>query len=136
MNDVSKFLDRRIVVEADLDELNHVNNLQYLRWTLQIASAHSKHVGWSSQRYRELGSTWIVRSHQITYKVPAVLHDPILIKTWVADFDRVSSIRKYEIIRESDGCLCATAETRWVFVNLQTLKLSPIPPEVSEAFGF
>lgn len=136
MNDAPKFIDRRIVVESDLDELNHVNNLQYLRWTLQIASAHSKHVGWPSQRYRELGCSWIVRSHQITYKVPALLHDEILIRTWVADFDRVSSIRKYEIARESDGCLCATAETRWVFVNLTTLKLSPIPPEVICAFGF
>jgi len=136
MNDIATFFDKRTVIETDLDELNHVNNLQYLRWTLHAASAHSRHVGWPSQRYRELGSGWIVRSHQITYKIPALLHDEILVKTWVAGFDRVSSIRKYEITRESDQSLCALAETRWVFVNFATLKLTEIPADVKASFGF
>jgi acyl-CoA thioester hydrolase len=136
MNEAGKFVQTRTVVEEDLDELNHVNNLQYLRWTLKAASAHSLHVGWPSQRYRDLGSGWIVRSHQITYKVPAILDDQIQIRTWVAGFDKVSSVRKYEIIRESDGTLCATAETRWVFVDFATLKLREIPQDIKLAFGF
>ncbi len=135
-NALKRFVEKRIVNEDDLDELNHVNNLQYLRWTLNTASAHSKHVGWPSARYREFGAGWIVRSHKITYKFPAVLNDEVAITTWVAGFDKVSSVRKYEIARVADGRICAVAETRWVFVNFATLKLIEIPAEVKTAFGF
>ena len=135
MSASTKFIDTRTVVEEDLDSLNHVNNLQYLRWTLKTASAHSSHVGWPASRYRELGVGWVVRSHKITYKAPAKLHDEIAIHTWIQSFDKVTSIRKYEIIRQSDSRLCAIAETRWVFVNFETLQLVPIPEEVRSAFG-
>jgi acyl-CoA thioester hydrolase len=131
----AKFIDRRTVIEEDLDALNHVNNLQYLRWTLKAASAHSSHVGWPSSRYRELGMGWVVRSHNITYKVPAKLNDEIAIHTWIKSFDKVTSIRKYEIIRQTDSRVCAIAETRWVFVDFETLQLVAIPAEVRAAFG-
>ena len=134
MNPHSVYLDLRVVCEEDLDELNHVNNLQYLRWTLKTASAHSKHVGWPSSRYRESGTGWIVRSHKITYKLPAQLGDEVTIRTWLEELDRVSALRKYEIVRSSDERVFAFAETRWVFVNLKTLKLTPIPDEVRSAF--
>ncbi len=135
MTEGSKFIHLRNVVQEDLDSLNHVNNLQYLHWTLKAASAHSGHVGWPSTRYRELGSGWVVRSHKITYKAPAKLHDEIAIHTWIKSFDKVTSTRKYEIIRLSDNRICAIAETRWVFVNFETLQLVAIPAEVRAAFG-
>ena len=128
------FIAERIVCAEDLDEMNHVNNLEYLRWTLKAASEHSRHVGWPSERYRELGSSWIVRSHRITYKIPAVLGDKIEIRTWIEDFEKVSSLRKYEILRKSDGRACALAETRWVFVDLVTAKLTEVPEIVRAAF--
>jgi acyl-CoA thioester hydrolase len=128
------FVESVTVVEEDLDEMNHVTNLQYMLWTLKAAAAHSKKVGWSSDRCREIGAGWIVRSHKITYKVPALLGDRIEIRTWIEDFDKVSSMRKYEIVREMDGRLCALAETRWVFVDLQTAKLREIPEFIIRAF--
>jgi len=135
MADPKIYIDSRVVCEKDLDELNHVNNIQYLRWTLETAGAHSSQVGWPSNRYRQSGTGWIVRSHKITYKVPAQLGDEIAIRTWLEDLDRVSALRKYEIIRKSDERLCAIAETRWVFVDLNSLKLVAIPDEVRRAFG-
>ena len=135
MNIPSIYTDRRVVCAEDLDELNHVNNLQYLRWTLKAASEHSKFVGWPADRYRESGTGWIVRSHKIIYKVPAQLGDEIVIRTWIDEFDRVSALRKYEIVRKSDDRTYAMAETRWVFVDLATLKLITIPDEVRSAFA-
>ena len=135
MNKRSIYVDLRVVCEEDLDELNHVNNLQYLRWTLKAASDHSKSVGWPSDRYRESGTGWIVRSHKITYKLPAQLGEEIVIRTWIDVFDRVSALRKYEIVRKSDDRTYAVAETRWVFVELATLKLIAIPDDVRSAFA-
>ena len=135
MNIPTVFTECRVVCEEDLDELNHVNNLQYLRWTLKAANEHSKFVGWSAHRYRESGTGWIVRSHKITYKMPAQLGDEVVIRTWINEFDRVSALRKYEIVRKSDDRTYAIAETRWVFVDLETLKLIAIPEEVISAFS-
>jgi len=130
------FVESRVVTEEDLDDLNHVNNLQYLRWTLKTANAHSKHVGWSSDRYHQLGAGWLVRSHKITYKMPAVLGDEVLIRTWIEELDRVSALRKYEVMRKADDRVYAVAETRWVFVDLKSLKLLAIPNDVRMAFQF
>ena len=134
MNNPSIYIHCRVVCQEDLDELNHVNNLQYLRWTLKAASEHSKHVGWPSDRYRATGTGWLVRSHKITYKIPAQLGDEVVIRTWIEELDRVSSLRKYEIARRSDDRIYAFAETRWVFVDLATLKLIAIPDEVRFSF--
>ncbi len=129
------FIDHRVVVEEDIDALQHVNNLQYLRWTLRSAVEHSRHVGWSPERYRELGSGWIVRAHKITYKMPALLGDEVEIRTWIDAVERVSSLRKYQIMRRSDGRSFALAETQWVFVDFATLKPAAIPEAVRTAFA-
>ena len=115
--------------------MDHVGNLVYLKWTLRAAAAHSTSVGWEPRRYRELGQGWIVRSHQITYRRPALLGDEIVIRTWVEDFEKVSSIRQYRILRARDESLLASAHTNWVFVDLATLKMAAIPQEIQTAFG-
>lgn len=125
---------RLTVDQDDIDEMNHVNNLQYLRWTNRAAVAHSSHVGWTPEAYRESGFGFIVRSHNIKYRVPAILGDPILVTTWIADMEKVSSLRKYRIVRENDNQLLAVAETNWVYVDMKTLRLTRIPENVRAPF--
>jgi acyl-CoA thioester hydrolase len=123
------------VVESDIDGMNHVNNLEYLRWTLRAAHAHSQSIGWPSDRFRQYGAGFIVRSHNIKYRLPALLGDRVTIKTWVHELNKVSSIRKYHIIRSKDNRRLADAETNWVFVDFQTTGLRQIPEEVRSAFA-
>ncbi len=122
------------VISDEIDEMDHVSNLVYLRWTLKAAVAHSSAVGWTPERYREMGAGFIVRSHSIKYRQPALLDDGILIKTWIASFERVSSVRKYEILNQESGRLLAQAETNWAFVDFADMKLRRIPPDLQEAF--
>jgi acyl-CoA thioester hydrolase len=129
-----RFEYRVAVSEDEIDAMNHVNNLQYLRWTNRAAIAHSSHVGWTPDAYEESGCGFIVRSHAIKYRVPALLNDEILVTTWIADFAKVSSLRKYRITRESGNKLLATAETNWVYVDFSTLELTKIPSHVRDAF--
>lgn len=123
------------VIASDIDAMNHVNNLEYLRWTLRAAHAHSKAVGWSAERFRAFGAGFIVRSHNIKYRMPALLGDQVTVKTWVKEFSKVSSIRKYQIIRSSDQKRLADVETNWAFVDFQTAKLTVIPEEIRSAFA-
>lgn len=85
------------------------------------------------QRYADAGVAWVVRSHFIEYRVPAFAGDEVTVHTWVADMQKVSSRRKFEI-RRRDGTLLARAETNWAFVRTADQRLVRIPDEVASAF--
>ena len=121
------------VTEADLDRQGHVNNVVYIRWMQDAAVAHSGAQGWPMARYAEAGFGWVVRSHYIEYRVPAFAGDEVVVHTWVADMQKVSSRRKFEI-RRADGTLLARAETNWAFVRTSDQRLMRIPDEVASAF--
>ena len=123
------------VVQADeIDDLGHANNVVYISWLQAAAVAHSAAQGWPGPRYRELGQGWVVRSHAIEYLLPAFAGDRVVVETWVALMKKVTSLRRYRIVRGGDGALLATAETNWAFVDLVTGKPVRIPPGVGEAF--
>ena len=52
----------------------------------------------------------------------------------MAGFQKVTSIRKYRIVRARDEAVLAVAETNWAFVSLQTRQPRRIPPELIAAF--
>lgn len=118
----------------EIDGVGHVNNIEYVRWLQHAAIAHSAAQGWSAAAYHELGQGWVVRSHYIEYLVPAFPDDDIVIRTWVADMKRVTSMRRYEIIRQADNKQLAVAHTNWAFVNFSTLLPCRVPAEVINAF--
>lgn len=124
---------RRAVQDAEIDELGHVNNLRYIEWILAAAVDHSRAVGWPAERYRELGNAWVVRSHAIEYLRPAFAGDEIVVRTWVSEMGKVSSRRKYAIVR-ADGQLLARAETLWVFVSRRGHGLDRVPAQLQAAF--
>jgi acyl-CoA thioester hydrolase len=125
---------RLIVPPEAIDGQGHVNNLDYVRWMQEAALAHSAAQGWPSARYRELGAGWVVRSHKIEYLQASFAGDEIVVYTWVADFRKIRSLRKYKMVRLGDGATVALAETDWAFIGYEHRVPRRIPPEVSEAF--
>ena len=75
-----------------------------------------------------------MRSHQIEYLSPAFSGNEIEALTWVSDMRRASSLRKYQFRRASDQALLARAETRWVYVDIETGRPIPIHKEIQDAF--
>ena len=122
------------VQEEEIDVLGHVNNLAYLRWMLAAAVAHSSAQGWSPQRHLELGAGWVVRSHAIEYLRPAFSGERIVVRTWVASIRKITSLRKYKILRPADDAVLAVAETNWAFVAYEQRVPRRIPPEVVASF--
>ena len=94
--------------------------------------AHSDAQGWDSKRYAQIGGAWFVRSHSIEYLIQALKGDAITIRTWVASLERVRSIRKFRFEREN--ILLARAETLWVWIDLDSGRLRPVPVEVAGDF--
>jgi acyl-CoA thioester hydrolase len=122
------------VVDDEIDELGHANNVAYVAWLQAAAVAHSGALGWTGERYRQLGFGWVVRSHWIEYLQPAVAGDQIVVQTWVASMRKVTSVRRYRVLRPADQLLLATAETNWAFVNYATGKPTRIVAEIARLF--
>lgn len=123
------------VVRADeIDEQGRASNLAYLRWLQDAAVAHSTAQGWSPERYRREQAGWVVRTHWIEYLQPAFAGDRIVVRTWVANFRKVLSLRRYEISRPADAALLVRAATDWAFVGLQQGVPRRIPAELIASF--
>lgn len=112
----------------------HANNVEVVRWLQDVAMAHSAACGWPMQRYAQLGSTWVVRSHFIEYLRPAMQDDDLLLATWIARFDKNLSPRKTLVWRPRDRKLLARAETTWVFVDAVSGRARDIPQDFVDAF--
>ncbi|HCV42769.1 MAG TPA: acyl-CoA thioesterase [Bacteroidetes bacterium] len=122
------------VPDNAIDENGHVNNIEYVKWMQDIAVMHSQAQGFGSKEYKELGVTWVVHSHKITYSSPAFTGDQITALTWVATLGRSQSLRKYKFIRAKDSKTLATAETNWVFINTKSNRPCAIHESVASAF--
>src|SRR6187397_3025535 len=102
------------VTPEAIDRLGHVNNVVYVQWMQDAAVSHSNSVG-CTQASRDLGAHWVARTHQIEYLRPAFEGDELHVLTWVGDFRKVRSVRKYKFVRTKDEVVLATAETDWVY---------------------
>jgi acyl-CoA thioester hydrolase len=121
------------VTVDETDEQGRANNVVYVSWMQDAAVAHSATLGWTPERYLELGMGWVARSHWIEYLQPAVAGDEIIVETRVSEMKKVTSKRVYQILRLRDRQLLAKAETHWAFVNYTTGKPTRILDEISRA---
>jgi len=129
MNPIYKF---DIQVTADVVDGNgHVNNVAYVQWLQDAAVRHAQASG-CVQATTALGASWVVRTHHIEYLNPAFAGDTLTMLTWVANFHKVRSLRKYKIIRAADQTVVARAETDWVFVNARTGRPLSIPDDIKK----
>jgi len=115
-----------------IDQNGHVNNVAYVQWMQDVAISHARLCG-CSDAIKEIGASWVVRTHFVEYLRPAYPGEIVTALTWVSNFGKVRSLRKYKFIRESDSAVLARAETDWVFVDSNGHPAS-IPDFVKEFF--
>lgn len=119
--------------EDVIDENGHVNNVVYVQWMQDIAVAHSNALGCTSMT-RDVGATWVVRSHKVEYLSPAFAGEEVEALTWVVNFRKVRSLRRYKFVRIRDNKVLARGETDWVLVDAETGRPRIIPEDVRGAF--
>ena len=129
----SRFTYDLTVAPAAIDANGHANNVEFVRWMQEAAVAHADAAGCTAATLAA-GGAWVVRSHRIEYLRPAFAGDRLAVVTWVADFRRAFSLRKYEFVRPVDNLLLARGETDWVYVDAGTVRPRSIPDSVREMF--
>jgi acyl-CoA thioester hydrolase len=130
----SKFNHPIAVRTSDIDSLGHVNNEVYLRWLLEAAVAHSESLGLSIAKYLELGQAFVVRRHELDYRLPAYLNEALRVDTWTERFEGSRGIRHYEIVRESDNKVILTGLTVWVYIDMKTGRPVPVPEWILDLY--
>lgn len=114
-----------------VDGNGHTNNVAYIQWMQDAAVAHARASGCTRESVA-IGATWVVRSHRIEYLNPSFAGDTIRVLTWVADFRKVRSLRKYRLMRAADQKVVAEAETDWVLVDIRTGRPRAITDEIKQ----
>ena len=118
----------------ECDAYGHLASVTYLRWMQEAAFAASASAGYDLRRYKELGHVWLVRDTQLNFSAPVRYEDAIILRTWVADFRRSHSRRRYEFVRAVTGDIVAQAVTDWVYINSQSLHPATVPPAMQQTF--
>ena len=117
---------------ADIDELGHVNNVVYLRWAQDIATAH-----WRARVGADniANFVWVVARHEIDYRAPLTLGDAVEVRTWVEDAPRGAVwLRFVEIYKTGGEKLAAQVKSNWCLLDAQTRRLKRVPPEMAAKF--
>ena len=120
------------VKESDIDMMGHVNNVVFLRWVQEAATAH-----WftAASPTDQEALLWVVLRHEIDYKHPALLEDEIVAQTWVGTASRRAFERHTELSRASDGRLLARARTLWCPIDAKTGKPTDVSADVRARFS-
>ena len=121
------------MTEADIDELEHVNNIAYVRWVQEIAVAHSSALGFDFAGYRQIGGVFVLRRHEIDYLRSLVLGDVVEATTWIEDVKGVQCDRIVEF--RAGDVVVARSRTRWVFMSFERQRPVRIPQDIRVAFG-
>ena len=106
------------VKSADIDNLNHVNNVVYLQWVQEIAYKH-----WDIIASEEIKTKyiWMVLRHEIDYLSQAYLNDDITVYTWIEESQGVKSTRIVHIYC-NDKIL---VKSKTIFCLLDGITLKP-----------
>lgn len=113
------------VSSEDIDLLEHVNNLVYVKWMDEIATNHWAHLTKDTPLPQYV---WVVVRHEIDYLKQASLGDKIIVKTWVGETKGVTSVRFMEFYK--NDVLLVKAKTTWAMLDAKTFKPSRIRENV------
>ena len=112
---------------AECDAYNHVNHAQYVVYMNEAAFEASAMVGYTVDRLQARNAVWLARSHDIEFIQPLIFGNVVTVKTWVADFKRVRSLRRYDLF--AGKTIAARAATDWVFIDTESGRPAAIPAE-------
>jgi acyl-CoA thioester hydrolase len=115
---ISKPFSIQIIAQlADIDEMNHVNNVVYVRWVQEVAAGH-----WLSMASADLHEkySWMLLRHEIDYLGQSFLGDTLTGTTWVGEAKGATFERFVDLSKE--GKVITKSRTVWALLDAKTLK--------------
>jgi acyl-CoA thioester hydrolase len=123
------------VTPGEIDGLGHVNNLVYLVWFMSASAGHTEACGMAASPVKTEEEGWVVRRHEIDYLAQVRPEDTVIVKTWIEQAQKASSVRRYEIVNAATGRPVCSGLTVWVWINYTTGRPVRIPERIYAAYG-
>jgi acyl-CoA thioester hydrolase len=115
------------VAPEDIDDLGHVNNIVYLRWVQDAATAHWQVLA-DVPTQQQLA--WVALRHEIDYRKAALPGDTVIARTWIGPATRLSFERRTQILRAGNRELLAEARTLWCPIDRLSGRPTQVSPQV------
>ncbi len=120
------------ILQSDIDEQGHVNNIIYLKWVQEAAIAH-----WTSVANSQMleNNLWVVSRHEIDYLKSAYIDSKLIAKTWVTDPQGAKSERYINIVDAETETIYAKIKTTWYLLDSKTKRPKRIDAEIVNVFS-
>lgn len=129
------FFDLKLTVQPEhIDILGHVNNVVYVAWMQDVATAHIEALGLGVKDYLELKHAMVAVEHHVQYRKAALEGDEIILRTWLSDLNALYSFRQYAFFRVRDQALLFTGSTKWACVEIETGRPKRLSPTFIQAY--
>lgn len=131
----TSYFDLKITVQLEhIDVLGHVNNVVYVQWMQDVASAHIEALGVGLEQYLEMKHAMVAVEHHVQYRKAAMLDDDVILRTWLHDINALYSFRQYAFFKASDNSLLFTGNTKWACIEIATGRPKRMSPTFIQAY--
>jgi acyl-CoA thioester hydrolase len=129
----AEIFTRRFPVDAaDIDELGHVNNIVYLRWAQEIATAH-----WRARASEEMVASlvWVVLRHEADYRSALTLGDEVEVRTRVDEAPQGAAWARFvDIYKAGAEKPAVQIKSNWALLDAKTRRVKRVPQEIVQRF--
>lgn len=114
---------------ADIDFMGHVNNASYLKWVQDAVLSHWRQLAPPEAVASHL---WVALKHEITYRKPAFLDDPVIATVILERVQGASAF--YETIIKRGEEVLAEVKSRWCCLDARTLRPARLTQSLVDHF--
>ena len=116
---------------ADIDELGHVNNVVWVRWIQDVATAH-----WSVAATAEqvVAYIWVVVRHEIDYLGNVGAGEAVTARTWISDPPKGARFDRNVEFTDGTGKIVVRAKTTWVLIDRASGRLARVRADIASRF--
>nr|WP_228128966.1 thioesterase family protein [Acinetobacter guillouiae] len=133
--DMSSVFDLKIKVKPEhIDVLGHVNNVVYVQWMQDVASAHIETLGVGLDQYLEMKHAMVAVEHHVQYRKAAMLDDDVILRTWLYEINALYSFRQYAFFNAKDNSLLFTGNTKWACIEIASGRPKRMSPTFIQAY--
>ena len=132
---MSTVFDLEMTVQAEhIDRLGHVNNVVYMQWMQQVATAHIDSLGLGLKEYLELKHAMVAVEHHVQYRKAAFEGEKIVLRTWLNEINALYLFRQYVFYRTQDQAVLFSGNTKWACVEIATGRPKRMSPTFTQAY--
>lgn len=116
---MTAIFDLKLTVQPEhIDALGHVNNVEYVKWMQEVATAHIEKLGLGLAEYLLLKHAMVAVEHHMQYRKAAFVGEELILRTWLDDLNALYSSRQYVFYRPADHGILFVAQTKWACVEI------------------